>query len=161
MNIKFRFWDEQKERMIIRDPYILVDMKGYVYRFSKCDEEAGTAAQGDYYSLTCLKGQFLLYTGMKDSSDKDIYEGDVVKIAYWWSVSNFLGVIIYDHDKMTFALEWIGKAWDLYVSSSREMSDFFALSRLKLDDIYLRPTYLGVAGNIYENPELLKEECHE
>lgn len=73
------------------------------------------------------------YTGLKDKNDKEIYEGDVVKHVLWHDrIEN--RVVIYDNEMCAFLPmgEWC--------------STFPSL-----------PNHFEIIGNIYENPELIKE----
>ena len=72
--------------------------------------------------------KIMQYTGWKDKNGKEIYEGDIVR----------------DSNRVCLGVEWVGHAfW------------------LKYPDGELRwpySPYSEVIGNIYENPELLKED---
>jgi len=80
-------------------------------------------------------GEFELmqYTGLKDKNGKEIYEGDVVDCG--------LGVrkVKYNHKQAAF------KYYSLKFNLSFEMLE----SQIRATD--------KIIGNIYENPELLKE----
>ena len=82
----------------------------------------------------------LQYTGIKDKNGKEIYEGDIVKICEWSAdkagpINKFiLGVI--KKGAGYFALDTQTYSYGLINSDSKDRE---------------------VMGNIYENPELLKD----
>ncbi len=82
----------------------------------------------------------LFYTGLKDKNGKEIYEGDICRAAKSFICSIFID--LYDGIIMTWA---------------------FSNARSKLMGNMAEPMWrnheiaLEVIGNIYENPELLKE----
>jgi uncharacterized phage protein (TIGR01671 family) len=73
------------------------------------------------------------YTGLKDKNGKEIYEGDIVTGLF--NHTDIIGHIVYGSDA-TFFIERKG----LYGIGLNNAED-----------------WLEVVGNIYENPELLKE----
>ena len=73
------------------------------------------------------------FTGLHDKNGKEIYEGDVLKD--------------YDIGK-TYQIFWFDKGWYLKDGTGYYFGTYFADQKI-------------VVGNIYENPELLKEDTHE
>ena len=77
-------------------------------------------------------------TGLKDKNGKLIYEGDIVRF-----------YSLYGH--VTFEIKW-SEEFATFGYEDDE-TDFSELGRL-----YDEAAFVEVFGNIYENPELLKEE---
>lgn len=88
---------------------------------------------GIYRSFFDNHIELMQYTGLKDMDRKEIYEGDIVEYGY-----NMIGKVYYDEAETSYVLA------PLDTRSSYEV--------LGLEG------GLKVIGNIYENPEFLKEE---
>jgi len=128
--LKFRVWDVETKRFFKTDynehlsVAISVDGKTLYQNYVGGDKEIGKDV---------IIQQF---TGLKDRHEKEIYEGDIVKVySEEFENENFTGEVIFDEGSF---LTWINKndirgVWNLWSG----------------DDI-------EVIGNIMENPELLK-----
>lgn len=109
--IKFRAWDKKTKRM-----FIIFD-----------SEE-----QEEWYLPTCRDNYVVMqYTGLKDKSGTEIYEGDSIK-----HNGNMISVIQYVEEDAGFKLcnKRLGK---MHISK-----EYFS-------------KYTEVIGNIFDNPELL------
>lgn len=83
-----------------------------------------------YKGSTPINGQIMQYTGLKDKSGKEIYEGDIVKEQYHGSL--YVQEVKWSEPNSGF---WIGGAAHLNKGVAQD---------------------LEIIGNIYENSELLK-----
>jgi uncharacterized phage protein (TIGR01671 family) len=80
------------------------------------------------------------FTGLKDKNGKEIYEGDIVHF-----IEKF-----YPKFK-NFRIRWGDGAWEVYAELPNEDNLWFALDR----DLAFKAE---VIGNVWENPELIKED---
>ena len=88
-----------------------------------------------------MKTQYGQYTGLKDKNGKEIYEGDILEDEW---------VII----KVLYELDgFYGQVIKLKKICGTEVGLKYKLSFFQDDE-----NDLEVMGNIYDNPELLKEE---
>ena len=129
--IKFRAWDKEWKIMWYPDSgdEWAVTIDGKIYR--NYPDECCSHHLIEYWN----KAIVMQYTGLKDKNGAEIYEGDIVK-------GFFEGKGIKDK------VIWWDKGASWYVGHDNEKTrNLTALSAL--DD-------LEVIGNIYENPELLK-----
>ena len=88
------------------------------------------------YSISFDDIELMQYTGLKDKNGKEIYEGDIIQILggeyeqgfYEWNEKVQIKDLIYDGFNLMMTISQIGNK------------------------------AIEVIGNIYENPELLKED---
>jgi len=132
--IKFRAWDIPRGVMVYPDTYccdMTVTFDGRVF----CHDS--------YYGIHDRHFILMLFTGLKDDNDRDIYEGDIVQWKYGDGATFEATVVWGDHT--------IEGDLDL----DRRIIGFF----LQYDDGGItdisRDQY-KVIGNIHENPDLLK-----
>ena len=123
--IKFRAW--HKEEKIIGE-VLGIDILHKEIFFSNEDV--------DCYEHTDFKDiELMQYTGLKDKNNKEVYEGDIVKLR----ANHGIGVIKYYDEWGAFVVEYI-KPRPLVV---------LGMNYYKED--------IEILGNIYENSELIKE----
>lgn len=129
--IKFRAWDELNEHMVSYDRY-------------------GEAE--DFWMMT-RKNEWpvMQYIGLKDKNEKEIYEGDILRQPH-----------NSDFKFLYHLIEWSNKNCTWRARHRRDSSSDAVGEGSCLLFVYLANTLeLEVIGNIYENPELLKEQENE
>ena len=138
--IKFRAWDNQRKMMILFD---FSDLNGPNLR-----------VPGDGLCLRPLaEFEIMQYTGLHDRLDKEIYEGDVVRISEDRNGSSinlgFVSVVQYRGG--AFVFRGVGGGWGPLV----RVSGMKYAHVTEDSDGEILPL-AEVVGNIYENPELLE-----
>jgi uncharacterized phage protein (TIGR01671 family) len=93
--LKFRVWDKLAERMIYphndNQQHFIIDLNG---RFHNLQNGSG----GDDYVIQ-------QYTGLTDSNDDPIYEGDILKNHYDVG-NNIIGQVLYESDHGGYIFQW-------------------------------------------------------
>ena len=127
--IKFRAWDKGLKRMIyLSEPTVENDdFSGIVFKLRDYFVSAFSSDRIEDLEL-------MQYTGLRDKNGREIYEGDIVRFKDWWD-EEMVGEVRYSEKDMAFTI--VNDFWD-------------GFPIMYADD-------LEVIGNIYENPELLKE----
>ena len=123
--IKFRAW--HKEEKIIGE-VLGIDILHKEIFFS--NEDVDCYEHSDFKDIELMQ-----YTGLYDKNEKEIYEGDIVKLR----ANHGIGVVKYYDEWGAFVVEYI-KSKPLAV---------LGMNYYKED--------IEVLGNIYKNPELLGE----
>lgn len=137
--IKFRAWDKEKQFMFTPTEIEITQGEN----FTKWDEwrpmawrdelpEEGSGGIGRAIGDEC---ELMQYTGLKDKSGKEVYEGDILK-----EKDIITEVVFHDY-------QWKEK---LISSPRNHLKNYFPFR----DTL---PFTAEVLGNIYENPELLKK----
>ena len=131
--IKFRAWDKT---------YSLMNYKVQVGNTDYADQNYTCNSiwvdYGDNNSVGWINAdekciELMQYTGLKDKNGKEIYEGDIIE--FYFLGSDEKAEIVYNEDRAMFCLQY---------------------NKNKLNGWHLNPSKYNVLGNIYENPELLK-----
>lgn len=120
--IKFRAWNEVEEKMLNWNKFLDTNMKN-------------TFIAPESTGLILMQ-----YTGLKDKTGKEIYEGDIIKIKYGLDNLLFICEIIYLDGAFRTKKFVYGSYYDcLYYWYANDYD-------------------IEVIGNIYDNPELLKKK---
>jgi uncharacterized phage protein (TIGR01671 family) len=128
---KFRVWDKLAKRMIYphndNQQHFIIDLNG---RFHNLQNGSG----GDDYVIQ-------QYTGLTDSNDKEIYEGDILMYKSGSiPTTGVIGQVLYEADEGGYIFQWERKGPNQH--------------HINLNcDVAFESV---IVGNILENPELLK-----
>ncbi len=135
--IKFRAWDMDKKEMFV--PMYLCQMDTLIVPFD-----------GDYPSDVYPKSrpvELMQFTGLKDKHGKEIYEGDIVK-AFADKKHPFYYEVMFDEKTACY--------W-----GNPKQLEHSVTTRKPLYEVVEIFENCEVIGNIYENPELIREETNE
>jgi uncharacterized phage protein (TIGR01671 family) len=134
--IKFRAWNKTTQTLEV--------VEEITYNKGKIDQ---INTDKDRILFPDKECELMQFTGLKDKNGKEIYEGDVVRFEVenqdMWA-GGTRGEIAYEETEACFVIMNAGKS---YVTIGHGY------------DAY--PRSLEVIGNIYENPDLLKQEVKE
>ena len=128
---KFRAWDVHNMEMFTNAQLIIWNGNIYANDFGKISAKKLMGWSIDEKYL-------MQFTGRLDKNDKEIFDGDIVKVL------NSLYTVFYDSEKGSFRLKPHDKRWHTdYMSNFSHGGNF------------------EVIGNIYQNPELLEDKNGE
>jgi uncharacterized phage protein (TIGR01671 family) len=129
-DFKFRVWDKTHEEWIQLEGDYFITYSG---------EKFGVIQGDDYWASELKDVEIMQYTGVKDKNGKEIYEGDIILYPLNKSA---VGIVIYG--------EYIGHT-GFYVNWTSGMH-----RDLLRKDLGFWALKTEIAGNIYENSELLR-----
>jgi len=136
--IKFRVWDHQHKEMMFENPSRLWVQRDGTLCFGKTFGKERSGGDFDWKQWDELKFEVQQLTGLKDKTDKDIYEGDIIKYYRLFekdkNIKGLLSVIEFKNGGFRFDL----KGFNEYNTQLNDQEE------------------VEVLGNIFENPELLE-----
>lgn len=130
---KFRAWDKETQTML---DVPLIDFKKNVLVGEHW--EFGETIFINFDDIHLMQS-----TGLKDKNGKEIFEGDILKVAN--NDSSWFEVVKYDHDKAMFISKEVNLKYEV---PETPMYDLFNTYLFKVE----------VIGNIWENRDLLGVE---
>ena len=126
--IKFRAWDKEKKEWV---DDVMIELDGTYDRYG--DEDGGKDGLWKHQWGISKNIILMQYTGLKEKNGKEIYEGDILT---WYGFGGYV-------DKPAVKV----MKWDKW---HYEPANAFI-------DIDKGILCYEIIGNIYENPELIKE----
>lgn len=128
MILKYRAWDNWRERMSVVDR-IYIDTKGV-----RLYDDFGEYWR-DFNDVKLMQS-----TGLFDKNGKEIFEGDILKVAN--NDSSWFEVVKYDHDKAMFISKEVNLKYEV---PETPLYDLFSPYLFKVE----------VIGNIWEDGDLI------
>lgn len=125
---RYRAWDNWRERMSVVDR-IYIDTKGV-----RLYDDFGEYWR-DFNDVKLMQS-----TGLKDKNGKEIFEGDILKVAN--NDSSWFEVVKYDHDKAMFISKEVNLKYEV---PETPLYDLFSPYLFKVE----------VIGNIWEDCDLI------
>lgn len=131
---KFRVWHKEKEYMYDN---VAIGLKGKVlYARGNPKKRGPDWYVSEEFSEDIIVMQFI---GVKDDKKKEIYEGDILKIG----AQEKLAKVFYNEENARYELEFFDEDKKIGFDDKRSLRG------------------VRLAGNIFENPELLEENQEE
>lgn len=140
-----------------------IDDGNWIYgTYEYFDENHGYPVQREYRKYHCIKHYVFMdfgiagweddeiavytlgqYTGLKDWDEKEVFEGDIIQYLYDGCDENDQYIVEWDEENLQFAFK------------NTKKEEYMALEDM-YDCDYGKHS-IRVIGNIYDNPELIKE----
>lgn len=138
--IRFKIWDKTRNKMLTSNcgAFLLTQEGNAVFHQNGNNPLEALIEQIDY--------EVLMYTGLKDKNGTEIYEGDIVT----YSVKGFKKI---NKTIMTFNEEHGAYLFGIYEGVKMPCGKKTRMNKYTRKSV----NNVEVIGNIYENPELLKE----
>ena len=135
MKPRYRAWIKEEKRMFFSDDILAIDYENEEIVTQQVYFENGLPDDRDIYCYDFDEIELMQSTGLKDKNGKEIFEGDIVKMAK----------DVYSEPTYYEVVRHRGGAYRLE-------------SKQHGCELWLRHTDCEVVGNIYENPELLEDK---
>ena len=135
MTPRYIAWIKTEKRMFFSDDILAIDYENEEIVTQQVYFENGLPDDRDIYCYKTDEIELMQTTGLKDKNGKEIFEGDIVKMAK----------DVYSEPTYYEVVRHRGGAYRLE-------------SKQHGCELWLRHTDCDVVGNIYENPELLEDK---
>ena len=131
---RYRVWVKIGKRMVFSDDILGIDYENKEIVTQQVYFENGLPDDRDIYCYDLEDIEFMQSTGLKDKNGKEIFEGDIVKMAK----------DVYSEPTYYEVVRHRGGAYRLE-------------SKQHGCELWLRHADCEIVGNVYENPELLED----
>jgi uncharacterized phage protein (TIGR01671 family) len=142
--IKFRFWDKTNK----------VILRAESMAFAKNDKPCKVCGDNGIDYILVYRGddqlEIMQYTGLKDKDGKEVYEGDIILKRCEYNRQTYKCWYEVIYEDTGFYLKLLNS----YAVDSYAVVNAGIIVSFPYGDFY-------VIGNIYENPELLKDKKYK
>ena len=135
MTPRYRVWVKTEKRIVFSDDILSIDYENKEIVTQQVYFVNGLPDDRDIYCYDFDEIELMQSTGLKDKNGKEIFEGDIVKMAK----------DVYSEPTYYEVVRHRGGAYRLE-------------SKQHGCELWLRHTDCEVVGNIYKNPELLEDK---
>ena len=143
-SIKFRAWDKKQEVMIPNDQVMHLEFNKEGIVWLGCwvvvADSQGNPEQG-LHQIEKEDLELMQFTGLKDKNGREIYEGDIFDCIYHFDgCKKHKLEVVYSDEGARFQMKSYGKC-----------------HQPNVEKYIWDMTRQEIIGNVYENPELLRE----